>query len=158
MRSKLTILKRCLALAGGVLLVKAVWQESKLPAATGESHITTPVLTYEKMDWPQTATNSGFQDKTYLSLVQPVIIPDPDLYRASLNFQSDFPDESFDHLSPRPDGATKSRLKVADRKLNYDLIDSGDFALKLNLKPAYASPEALIPTSLDPGLGISLKF
>jgi hypothetical protein len=47
---------------------------------------------------------------------------------------------------------------VVDRKLNYELFGSEGFALKLNLEPAYPNPEALIPTRLDPGFGVSIKF
>jgi hypothetical protein len=47
---------------------------------------------------------------------------------------------------------------MADQKLNYELFGSEGFALKLNLAPAYPYPEAPIPTRLDPGFGISIKF
>jgi hypothetical protein len=47
---------------------------------------------------------------------------------------------------------------VVDSKINYELLGSKDFSLKLNLTPAYAKPEALIPTRLDPGVGVTLKF
>ena len=61
-------------------------------------------------------------------------------------------------MQPRLGNATKSRLTVADRRLNYELFNSGSFAFKVNLKPGYPYPEALIPTRLDPGLDISIKF
>jgi hypothetical protein len=150
--------KRCLALVGMVLLVGAVRHEPPPPAAISKSHLTTPVLTYARMDRPQLVTNSGFLDKIYLSLDPPEKIHDPDLYHANLNFQSDLPSESYDKLPPQPGDTTKPRLTVADRKLNYELFGSGNFAFKLNLKPAYPYPEALIPTGLDPGFGLSLKF
>jgi hypothetical protein len=47
---------------------------------------------------------------------------------------------------------------VADRQLNYELYGSEGFAFKLSLKPENPNPEAAIPTGLDPGFGISLKF
>jgi hypothetical protein len=107
---------------------------------------------------PHPATNSGFLDKINLSLNSPVEIPATDLNDTSLNFQRDLPSESFDELQPRPGDAPKPALTVADRKLNYELLDSKSFALKLNLTPVYLNPEAIIPKSLTPGLDISIKF
>jgi hypothetical protein len=107
---------------------------------------------------PHPATNSGFLDDITLSFDPPVIIHDPDLDRASLNLQRDLPSGSFDRLQPRSGDATKHALTVADRQLNYELFGSEGFAFKLNLKPAYPNPAAAIPTGLDPGFGISLKF
>jgi len=49
-------------------------------------------------------------------------------------------------------------LTVANSKLNYELLGSEDFSLKFNLTPAYPKPEALIPTRLDPGVGVTIKF
>jgi hypothetical protein len=110
------------------------------------------------MDVPHPATNSGFLDNITLSLEPPVIIHDPDLDRASLNLQRDLPSGNFGRLQPRSGDATKHALTVADRQLNYELFGSEGFAFKLSLKPAYPNPAAAIPTGLDPGFGISLKF
>ena len=158
---KLINLKRCLALAGLVgiiLLIGAILHVKQPPAATSQSHFTVPELTCAKMDLPHPATNSGFLDNINLSLDPPVIIHDPDPNHASLNFQGDIPLGSFDQLQPRPGDTTKPALTVADKKLNYELFGSEGFAFKLNLKPAYPNSEALIPTRLDPGFGVSLKF
>ena len=155
---KLITVKRCLVLVGIVLLVGAIRHEQQPPTSISKSHFTSPVLTYARMDLPQLATNGGFLDNINLSLDPPAIIHDPDSPLARLNFQSDLPSGSFDPLPPRLGDATKPRLTVADRKLNYELFGSGGFALRLNLKPAYSNPNAPVPTSLDPGFGISLKF
>jgi hypothetical protein len=159
---KLINLKRCLALTGlvGIILpMGAILQVKQPPAATSHSHLTAPVLTYAKMDRPYPATNSGFLDNIKISFdPPPVTIHDPDLDRASLNLQSDLPSGSFNQLQSRSGNTTKHALTVADRQLNYELLDSEGFALKLNLKPAYPNPAAAIPTGLDPGFGISLKF
>ena len=161
MAFKLINMKRCLALVGLVgiiLLMGAILHVKKPPAATSQSHFTAPVLTYAQTDMPHPVTNSGFLDDIKISFDPPVIIHDPDPYHASLNFQRDLPSESFDKLPPRPGDTTKPAFTVVDRKLNYELFGSEDFAFKLNLKPAYPNPEAAIPTGLDPGFGISLKF
>jgi hypothetical protein len=155
---KLIHMKRCLALVGIILLMGAILYEKKPPAATSQSHFTTPELTYAKMDLPHPATNSGFLDDINISLDPPVIIHDPDPYHAGLNLQRDLPSGSFDKIQPRPGDTTKPGLTVVDRKLNYELFGSEGFALKLNLEPAYPNPEALIPTRLDPGFGVSIKF
>lgn len=158
---KLIHMKRCLALVGLVgiiLLMGAILHVKKPPAATSQSHFIAPELTYARMGLPHPATNSGFLDDINISLNPPVPIHDPDPYRASLNLQRDLPSGSFARLQPRPGDATKPALTVADRKLNYELLGSEVFAFKLNLKPAYPYPEATIPTGLDPGFGVSIKF
>ena len=158
---KLINLKRCLALVGLfgiILLMGAILHVKQPPAATSQSHLTTPVLTYTKMDRPHPATNSGFLDDIKISFDPPVTIHDPDLDRASLNLQRDLPSGSFAELQPGPGDATKHALTVADRQLNYELYSSEGFAFKLNLKPENPNPEAAIPMGLDPGFGISLKF
>lgn len=158
---KLINLKRCLALVGLfgiILLMGAILHVKEPPAATSQSHLITPELTYARMDVPHPATNSGFRDNITLSLDPPVTIRDPDLDRASLNLQRDLPSGSFGKLQPRSGDAPKHALTVADRQLNYELFGSEDFAFKLNLKPAYPNPAAVMPTGLDPGFGISLKF
>ena len=158
---KLIHMKRCLAfvgLVGIIMLMGAILHVQKPPAATSQSHFTTPELTCAKMETPHPATNSGFLDSIQISLDPPVKFHDPDPYRASLNLQRDLPSGSFAGLQARPGDATKPTLTVADRKLNYELLDSEGFALKLNLEPAYPYPEATIPTGLDPGFGVSIKF
>lgn len=107
---------------------------------------------------PHPATNSGFLDNINLSLNPTVEIPATDLNDTSHNFQRNLPSGSFDKLQPRPGDAPKPVLTVADRKLNYELLGSKDFALKLNLTPVYLNPGAIIPERLVPGLGISIKF
>ena len=161
MEFKLIHMKQCLALVGLVgiiLLMGAILHVKKPPAATSQSHFTVPELTCAKMDLPHPATNSGFLDNITLSLDLPVTIHDPELDHASLNLQRDLPSGSFGKLQPRSGDATKHALTVADRKLNYELFGSEGFAFKLSLKPAYPNPAAAIPTGLDPGFGISLKF
>jgi len=151
-------MKQCLAFAGMIFLMGTVLPAKKLPAATGKSHFTSPELTYARTDTPHPATNRGFLDNIYLSLDQPAKTPATDLKDTSLNLQRDLPTGSFDKLQPMPDHAAKPMLTVADRKLDYQLYGSEGFALKLNLAPEYPNPEAPMPTRLDPGFGISIKF
>ena len=155
---KLIYMKQCLALAGVIFVMGAGLPVKQPKAATSQSHITAPELTYARMNVPPTAMDGGFLDNICLSLDPPKEIHDPDPHRARLGFQNDLPPESFDKLQPRPGNTPKPGLTVADQKLNYELFDSEGFALKLNLAPAYPYPEALMPTRLDPGFGISIKF
>ena len=151
-------MKQCLALVGVIFLMGAILHEKKLPAATINSHLTTPELTFARMEMPHPATNSGFLDNINLSYDPGVEIHNPDPQSASRSLQTDIPAGSFDRLPPRTGPATKPGLTVADRRLNYQLLDSGGFAFKLNLTPAYSNPEAAIPNALDPGFGIIIKF
>ena len=158
---KLIHMKRCLALVGLVgiiMLMGAILHVKQPPAATSQSHFTTPELMYARMDLPHPATNSGFLDDINISLDPAVPIHDPNPYRTSLNLQRDLPSGSFGKLQPRSGDATKHELTVSDRQLNYELFGSEGLAFKLSLKPAYPNPAAAIPTGLDPGFGISLKF
>jgi len=108
---------------------------------------------------PHPATNSsGFLDNINLSLNPPVKIPATDRVDTSLNVHRGIPSRSIDALQPKSGEAPKPVLTVADRKLNYELLGSKGFALKLNLTPVYLNPEAIIPERLVPGLGISIKF
>ena len=107
---------------------------------------------------PHPATNSAFLGNINLPLNPPVEIPATDLNDTSYNFQRNLPSGSFNELQPRPGDEPKPVLTVADRKLNYELLSSKGIALKLNLAPVYLYPGAIIPTSLAPGLGISIKF
>ena len=151
-------LKQCLAFVGLMFLMGAARHEPQPPEATSHSHLTEPELTYARMDLPPQATNRDFLDKIILSLDPPGETPVASLTEATLNVQSDLPAGRFDELRPKPGDARKRALTVADRKLNYQLLSSKDFGLKLNLSPAYANPQSAIPNGLDPGFGISLKF
>ena len=120
----------------------------------------TPVYVDGKLgSIPHPATNnSGFLDNINLSLNPSVGFPATHLNDTSLNFQRDLPSRSIDELQPKSGESPKSALTVEDRKLNYELLGSKSFALKLNLTPVYPNREAIIPERVVPGLGISLKF
>ena len=151
-------LKRCLALVGLTVLMGATLHKKNPLAAASNSPLAATELTYARMDPPHPPTNSNFLDNINLSLNPPVEIQPRNLEDAGLNFQRDLPSGNFNELQPKSGVAPKRALTVADRKLNYELLGSKDMDFKFNLTPAYANPEATIPTSLDPGFGISIKF
>ena len=158
MGSKFTKLNRCLALVGILFLVGTIRHVKQPPTATSESHFTTPLLTYAQTNLSHPATNSDFLDDIKLSPDASVTIHDSDPHHAGFNFQKDLPSGSFDQLPRRSGNATKPAFTVVNRELDYELFGSEGFAFKLNLKPAYPNPAAALPTRLDPGFGISLKF
>jgi hypothetical protein len=152
-------MKRYLVLAGMILLAAVIYlYEEKPRVETSESHIPTPELTYAKAGVPDLATNSHFLDNINLSYDPVVMVRDAAPQRASLADGKGLPSARVGKLRPKPADASAPVLTVADSKLNYELFGSEDFSLKLNLTPGYASPEALIPTRLDPGFGVSIKF
>jgi len=158
MGSKLTKLNRCLALVGIIFLVGTIRHVKQPPTATSESHFTTPLLTYAQTNLSHPATNSGFLNDIKLSPDAPVTIHDSDPHHAGFNFQKDLPSGSFNQLPRRSGDASKPAFTVVNRELNYELFGSEGFAFKLNLKPWYPNPDAPLPTRLDPGFGISIKF
>jgi hypothetical protein len=153
-------MKRYLVLAGMILLAAVIYvSEEKPRVETGESHVPTPPeLTLAKMEVPQVATNSHFLDNINISYDTAVKIQDPDPQPASLANGNDLPYASPGKIRPKPEDTTPPPLTVAGRKLNYELLGSDSFSLKFNLTPAYPNPEALVPTRLDPGVGVSIKF
>ena len=157
---KLINLKRYVALVGIIILAGAIRHVKQPPAATSESSFTlpAPVLTYAKTDPPHPATNSGFLDDIKLSYDLPVTIHNSESNHTSFNFQKDLPSGSFAQLPRRSGNATKSAFTVVNRELDYELFGSEGFAFKLNLKPGNPDPRVLIPTRLDPGLGVTIKF
>jgi hypothetical protein len=158
MGSKFTKLNRCLALVGIIFLVGTIRHVKQPTTATSESQFTTPLLTYAQTNLSHPTTNSGFLDDIKLSPDAPVTIHDPDPHHAGFNFQKDLPSGSFDQLPRRSGDATKPAFTVVNWELDYELFNSEGFAFKLNLKPGYPDPRVLIPTRLDPGLGVSIKF
>jgi hypothetical protein len=84
--------------------------------------------------------------------------PDTDLAYSSLAFQKDLAAPASDKILAKPDMKTEPVLTVQDREAAYALFNLGGFKMTLNLKPAYATPEALLPNHIDPGIGGSFSF
>lgn len=83
---------------------------------------------------------------------------DPDQTYSSLAFQTELTAPASDKILTRPDVKTEPVLTVQDREAAYALFNLGGFKMTLNLKPAYATPEALLPNRIDPGIGGSFSF
>jgi hypothetical protein len=152
-------MKRYLTIAGMILLAAVIFRyEEKPRVEPPESHIPPAEVTLARIAVPPLATNSHFLDNINLSYDPVVKISGPEPQPASLADERDLPSASLGKIQPKPHDTAAPVLTVVDRKLNYQLLGSKDFSLKLNLTPAYPNPEALIPTRLDPGVGVSIKF
>ncbi len=64
----------------------------------------------------------------------------------------------FETLQPRAETKTDPLVTVQNQQLDYNLFDLGGFKLNLNFKPSYPTPEALLPTRIDPGISGSFSF
>jgi hypothetical protein len=53
---------------------------------------------------------------------------------------------------------TEPLLTVQDREAAFAIFSAAGFRLTFNLKPAYATPEALLPNRIDPGIRGSFSF
>lgn len=84
--------------------------------------------------------------------------PDPDQAYASLAFQKDLAPIGSEKILARPEVKTEPIITVQDREAAYAIFSGGGFKLTINLKPAYATPEALLPNHVDPGIGGSFSF
>jgi hypothetical protein len=84
--------------------------------------------------------------------------PESPLSYASLSPEEAFKLATAERFQSRLDGRSEPVLTVHDRQVVYSLFGSGGFSLKVNLKPAYPSPEAWIPTRVDPGISGSFSF
>ncbi|MFZ0827972.1 MAG: hypothetical protein WAO02_11170 [Verrucomicrobiia bacterium] len=152
-------MKRYLSIAGIILLVGVVLlYEEKHEVETDDTRIVSPELTYARMEMPQLATNGSFLDHINISYDPMMNLHDSEPQRASLALEKDPPPASLGRLQPRLVETRDPLLTVVDRQLNFELFGAEGFTLKLNLKPAYPNPTALIPTRLDPGIGVSIKF
>jgi hypothetical protein len=148
-----------MVLAGMVLLAGVIFFHEEKPRVKAvESHILAPTLTYAKIETPQPTADSHFLDNINLSYDSVPTIPDSGLNRATPIYDKTLPAAGSGKLRPKPDDTAPPVITVADRKLNYEVLGTEDFSLKFNLTPGYPNPEALIPTRLDPGIGLSIKF
>lgn len=153
-------MKRYLTMAGIILVVGIVLylEEREVEEESGASRIPSPELTLAAMAMPQLPTNGSFLENVTISYEPVVKIQDTDLQRVSLVFEKNPPPVNLEDLRPRPGNTRDPVLTFADRQLNYELFGAQGFSFKLNFKPGYPNPEALVPSRVDPGLGVSIKF
>jgi hypothetical protein len=80
--------------------------------------------------------------------------PDP----ANVAFQTDPKPANVEKFQSKSDYHAEPVLTVQDRQVAYSLFEVGGFTMTLNLKPAYANPQALVPAHIDAGIGGSFSF
>jgi hypothetical protein len=151
-------MKRALLLAGIILLAGGVLYEEKHRAATVRHHIVAPDVSYAELEALSLATNANFSDNINLWDNPRIKIGGAGLNYSSMAFQKDLPPASFEKIQPAHGDETEPALTVLDREVIYALFAKRDFTLTLKLKPEYSSPQALVPSHLDPGIGGSISF
>jgi hypothetical protein len=89
--------------------------------------------------------------------------PETDSAYSSIAFQKDLAAPASDTILARPDVKTEPVLTVQDREAAFAIFSATGFRLTFNLKPVYATPDALnpshlMPSHIDPGIGGSFSF
>ncbi len=151
-------MKRYLVLVGIILVVAGVLFEEKHRAATVKNHITAPELKYPEFAPPPVAAESSFADNVNLWDNPRVKTHDTDLTYASLAFEKDIAPAGFEKIQSKSEDKSEPVLTVQDREAAYAIFSAGGFKMTLNLKPNYATPEALLPNRVDAGVGGSFSF
>jgi len=156
MKRYLALLVVCI-LAAGVFLF-----EEQHRAATLFPHIENLIAPPEseapRLVAPPVARGNNFADYADLWGNPWTKNQDPDMEYSSLAFQKDLASAAPEKILARPEVIKEPVLTVQDREAAYAIFSTGDFKLTVNLKPAYATPETLLPNRLDPGLGGSFSF
>jgi hypothetical protein len=65
---------------------------------------------------------------------------------------------SAEKFQPRVGDKNDPVVTVRNQQLDYNLLNFGGFKLSVDLKPAYATPEAILPNRIDPGISGSFSF
>jgi len=122
------------------------------------NHIPPPELEAPRLQAPPEVRENNFADYAILWGRPPVNDSDPDLVYSSIMFQKDLAPAGAEKVLVRPMTKTDPVLTVQDREAAYAIYSSAGFKLTFNLKPAFATPEALLPKRVDPGIGGSFSF
>jgi hypothetical protein len=154
-----------LLLAGIILLVGGIIFAGKHRAATvHEHHLITPTLTYALPPDGRELVLPASTLETNVSLwFDPVReIHDDGMTYASVLFQSQLGDAAaaYDRMEKPVTGENFQfpSMNLADKSVNYSLFSIGKFSASFSLTPILASPQAIIPTEIKPGLGGSFNF
>jgi hypothetical protein len=150
-------MKRAWIFIGIILLVAGVVFEEKHRAETIKNHLP-PVAMRDPAAAPYVVKANNFSDYVDLWGNPWVETDDPDLTYAKIASGSDPKPASVEKFKSRLDYHPEPVLTVQDRQVGYSLLDFGGFKLNVNLKPAYSTPDALLPTRIDPGISGSFSF
>ena len=154
-----------LLLAGIILLVGGIIFAGKHRAATlRQQHIIKPELTYALPPDRRELVRPASSLETNVSLwFNPVRqIHDDGLTYAGVLFQSKLGDAAaaYDRIEKPVTGENFNlpSMNLTDKSVNYSLFSIGNFSASFSLTPVLASPQAIIPTEIKPGLGGSFNF
>jgi hypothetical protein len=152
-------MKRYLVLLAGIILVAggALFEE-KHHAATIKNHIPPPEPEYPRLLTPPVETQSSFLGYADLWNSPWMKKPDTGPVYADFIFQNDLDPAGFEKIHVKPGDKTEPVITVQNREAAYSLFNAGGFKLTINLKPAYATPEAILPNHIDPSVGGSFSF
>ena len=152
-------MKRVWVFIGIILLVGGVLFEEKHRAETVKQHPHPAAWTDpDPAGIAVVLQSSNFSDQVDLWGDPWVETDVPDFSHAYLAFGNDLKPASFEKFQSRRDHETEPVLTVQERQVGYSLLDFGGFKLNVNLEPAYRTPEALMPTRIDPGISGSFSF
>ena len=151
-------MKRPLALIAVVLFVSGIVFEAKHRAATLKNHIPPVESAYPDMEAQYLITNSDFAGHVDLWGAPMVKTPQVNYNYGSQAFKDNLTPANFEKLQATVNYKTEPVLTVLDREIAVALFSIGDFNMTLNLKPAYANPDAIMPSHIDAGIGGSFSF
>ena len=150
-------MRRALIFIGIILVAGGGLFAKRHRAETIKNHLP-PVAMRDPATAPFAVKGNNFSDYVDLWGDPWVETDDPDLAYAKLALGNDPKPAGVEHFKSRLDYETEPVLTVHDRQLGYSLLDFGGFKLNVNLKPGYSSPDALLPSRIDPGISGSFSF
>jgi hypothetical protein len=160
-------MKRPLVLVGIILAAGVFLFEEQHRAATLAhhivNHIAPPKSEAPRLESSPVTLGNNFAEYANLWGNPWIKNSDPDFVYSSLAFQKDLAAPASDNILARPDLKTQPVLTVQDREAAFAIFSAAGFRLTFNLKPVYATPDALdpshlMPSHIDPGIGGSFSF
>ncbi len=142
---------------GIILLVAGVLFEEKHRAETMKHRLHTDALTNPAAELFVVQENH-FYDYVDLWGDPWVKADDPDLNNSGLAVENSARPGTMEKFQPRVGNKSDPVLTVQDKNISYSFLDLGGVRLNVNLKPAYATPEAILPNRIDPGISGSFSF
>ena len=150
-------MKRAAVFIGIILVAGGGLFAKRHRAGTITNHLP-PVVLGDPAAAPYVVRDNNFSDYVDLWGDPWVKTAHADSGYTSLVFENDPKTASFEKLQSKLDYEAAPMITVQDREIAWALFQDGSFTLKLNLKPAYPNPEAILPTRIDASLGGSFSF
>jgi hypothetical protein len=156
-------MKRYLVLLVVIVLAAGVFLfEEQHRAATIKyhvvNHIPPPESEAPRLEAAPVVRGNNFADYADLWGNPRMKNPDTDMAYSGYAFQKEFAPAGPEKILARPVVETEPLLTVQDREAAFAIFSAAGFRLTFNLKPAYATPEALLPNRIDPGIRGSFSF